>query len=427
MPTIKLSNSVVAKLPHPASGQVIYYSDSVRGLGVRVTPTAKTYIAENWRERKKARFTLGLASQITLDIARAKATEIFAKLNRGDDPREEKRKNAIESKTLRELFEEYLAHSDLKARTIYDYRRLMYGVTPRSTGEPALTGYLSPWLDLPFLKINREMVGNLHAQIGARSPAQANYAMRLLRCLFYYGMDHYRNIDGQPFVHDNPVRALRKGWYKIGRKQSLVRVHQLKPWFNAILCLDNNAPNAKGDTMRDLLITIVLTGLRRGEATRLTWSDIDLDGRILTVRDTKNRDVHSLPLGNYLLSLLEMRRERHAPKKETERVFDVVEPKRAIENVHRSCGIKFSIHDLRRSFSTFAESLDVPHYTLKRLLNHRVKDVTGGYVQIDLERLREPMQRIENFILTNAGVMYRTSRQQVGKTLRMSKKIQHLR
>jgi hypothetical protein len=33
----------------------------------------------------------------------------------------------------------------------------MYGVTPRHTGELPLTGYLSPWLDLPFLKITREV------------------------------------------------------------------------------------------------------------------------------------------------------------------------------------------------------------------------------------------------------------------------------
>ena len=35
------------------------------------------------------------------------------------------------------------------------------------------------------------------------------------------------------------------------------------------------------------------------------------------------------------------------------------------------CGVKFTLHDLRRTFITVAESLDIPHYALKRLLNHR--------------------------------------------------------
>jgi len=69
-------------------------------------------------------------------------------------------------------------------------------------------------------------------------------------------------------------------------------------------------------------------------------------------------------------------------------------------------GIEFSFHDLRRTFITIAESLDISHYALKRLLNHKDNsDVTAGYIILDIERLREPMerisQRIESFIKCN--------------------------
>ena len=58
-------------------------------------------------------------------------------------------------------------------------------------------------------------------------------------------------------------------------------------------------------------------------------------------------------------------------------------------------GIKFRCHDLRRTFITIAESLDIPHYALKALLNHSMgNDVTGGYVVMSVDRLREPMQRV---------------------------------
>jgi len=41
-------------------------------------------------------------------------------------------------------------------------------------------------------------------------------------------------------------------------------------------------------------------------------------------------------------------------------------------------GIKFCCHDLRRTFITITENLDIPHYTLKALLNHsKGNDVTG--------------------------------------------------
>ena len=63
-------------------------------------------------------------------------------------------------------------------------------------------------------------------------------------------------------------------------------------------------------------------------------------------------------------------------------------------------------HDLRRTFATIAESLDVPSYALKALLNHKSgNDVTGGYLVITTERLRDPMQKIESYILKAAGIV----------------------
>ena len=63
-------------------------------------------------------------------------------------------------------------------------------------------------------------------------------------------------------------------------------------------------------------------------------------------------------------------------------------------------GITFTLHDLRRTFITVAESLDIPAYALKRLLNHKMSnDITAGYIITDVERLRMPMQRITDYML----------------------------
>jgi integrase len=85
-------------------------------------------------------------------------------------------------------------------------------------------------------------------------------------------------------------------------------------------------------------------------------------------------------------------------------VGPLAEPKRQIEKVIVASGVQFSCHTLRRTFATIAESLDIPYYALKRLLNHKVADVTGQhYTVITVERLREPMQKITDFILKAAG------------------------
>ncbi len=59
-------------------------------------------------------------------------------------------------------------------------------------------------------------------------------------------------------------------------------------------------------------------------------------------------------------------------------------------HVIQNSGVRFMIHDLRRTFITIAESLDISAYALKRLLNHKMNnDVTAGHIIIDAERLRD--------------------------------------
>ncbi len=68
-------------------------------------------------------------------------------------------------------------------------------------------------------------------------------------------------------------------------------------------------------------------------------------------------------------------------------------------------GVAFRLHDLRRTFITVADRLHISPYTLKRMVNHKVRgDVTGWYIVADVEQLGEPMQRITDYLLTAAGV-----------------------
>jgi hypothetical protein len=63
------------------------------------------------------------------------------------------------------------------------------------------------------------------------------------------------------------------------------------------------------------------------------------------------------------------------------------------------------LHDLRRTFITVADRLDMSAFAIKRLVNHKTSsDVTDGYIVIDAERLRGPMQRVTDYLLRTAGV-----------------------
>jgi integrase len=135
---------------------------------------------------------------------------------------------------------------------------------------------------------------------------------------------------------------------------------------------------------------------------------VDLKAKTLTILDTKNHDTHTLPLSSYLYELLLNRFQN----KINDYVFPgkgasghIIEPRKQMANVTKLSGIHFTVHDLRRTFITIAEGLDISSYALKRLMNHKMNgDITAGYIVTDVERLRKPMQQINDYFLKCMGI-----------------------
>ena len=83
----------------------------------------------------------------------------------------------------------------------------------------------------------------------------------------------------------------------------------------------------------------------------------------------------------------------------------MIEPKRQLAKIIEETGGPFTMHDLRRTFITITESLDISSFAVKALINHKMgDDVTSGYIQLTPERMRKPMQYVTDFILKSAGV-----------------------
>ena len=141
----------------------------------------------------------------------------------------------------------------------------------------------------------------------------------------------------------------------------------------------------------------------------LRWENVDLVARTLHLPRTKNGDPLHLPLSSFLVDLLAERKKQAG---ESPYVFPgpgkqghLMETKKFLLRVSAGSGVTFTLHDLRRTFITIAESLDVPYYALKRLLNHRANgDVTGGYIVVNAQRLRGPVEQVAARILELADV-----------------------
>jgi hypothetical protein len=165
--------------------------------------------------------------------------------------------------------------------------------------------------------------------------------------------------------------------------------------------------------VKDYLLLLLFTGLRREEGLSLAWSQVDLRAKTLTVPDPKNRQPHVLPLSDFLHDLLA---QSDLERTDSAFVFPgggvkgyLNEPRKQMQKVIEEPNIAFTLHDLRRTFITVAESLDISAYALKRLANHKMaNDVTAGYIISDVQRLREPMRRITDFLLASMNAVTNT-------------------
>jgi integrase len=402
---MKITKLAVDKLPTPVAvidnrtAQKRYYDDTIKGFGVRVTSGGtKAFFVEKLVYSKLRRITLGRYPELTVELARREAQKLLGQIATGIDPVAEKKAAKKRLLTLKEVFEDYKkARKSLKQTTLTDYERIMYEA-------------FSDWQSKPLLDISKDMIAKRHTKFGERSKARANLAMRFLRALFNFAAGEYEDGKGRSLILENPVKRLShtRAWYRIERRQTVIKSHKLPAWYEAVIQVRDERSTGKSAALRDYFLLIIFTGLRREEAARLTWDQVDLKAKTLTIADTKNHLPHILPLSDFLFNLLTLRKD-HAVSNYVfpgdGRAGYIVEPRKVMKKIIEKAEISFTLHDLRRTFITVAEGLDISAYALKRLLNHKMnQDVTAGYIVMDVERLREPMQMISKHLLKLMGV-----------------------
>ncbi|MBP6057819.1 MAG: integrase family protein [Nitrosomonas sp.] len=395
--TQKLTKTFVDSIPYPERGQAFYRDSEIKGFGLRVGATTKVYIAESKVNGSSVRVTIGKHGIYTTEQARSQAKELLLMMSKGINPNDQAREQKTRSMTLQHVFQDFLtARKALKPRTIYDYSRIM-------------STYLSDWNSKAITDITKDMIAKRHTELGKTSQAQANLTMRFLRALFNFAAGQYEDNKGQALLPDNPVKRLSqtRAWYRVERRQTVIKPHELESWFQAVMNLKNDATSQNRETIRDYLLLVIFTGLRKEEAASMIWENIDLRAKTLKVTDTKNHLDHTLPLSDFIYDLLQQRKVIAV----NEYVFQrsdgqghIIEQRKQMAKVIKESGVSFTIHDLRRTFLTVAESLDISAYAVKRLANHKMSnDITAGYIVADVERLRQPMQKITDYILKSAG------------------------
>jgi integrase len=374
----KLTKSVIDSLPIPNNGRITYWDTELKGFCIRVSRTAKTYYAKKRVMGKPRWVKIGEHGLLTPDEARKEALNILSDLNKGVDVNKQKAQDRIRGITLKEAIDEYFTSKP----------QLREG--SKRTYECLLNEWLPDWMDKPIEEINKNTVAKRHLKIASeRSEVSANNVMRTFRAIY----NHAQAVsDGA--LPENPTKILSRSrqWFHVGRRQTIIKEHQLKAWHEAVKAYSNPVAS-------DALLLLLLTGCREKEVLTLRWEDVDMTGLTFTICAdvAKNHREHTLPMSNAIFDIF----NRRLALRENEWVFPGQGPKghlceirRAVEAVMKKSKVKFCIHDLRRTFTSIAEQ-EVSYAILKRLLNHYTgNDVTAGYLIIPVDQLRAPIQRV---------------------------------
>jgi integrase len=174
---------------------------------------------------------------------------------------------------------------------------------------------------------------------------------------------------------DNPVRGVKRT--PDGKRERFLTDAEYRALGDALRAADTWPPAVA------CIRFVALTGWRRGEATGLTWGEVDMERQSAVLAETKSgRSIRPLPKAALaiLRAMEPHRREGSGPDA---LVFPPTHGATlAFPQYWRRLGMPAdtSAHTLRHSFASVAASLGMSGLTIAALLGHRSGTVTEGYV-----------------------------------------------
>lgn len=415
----------LAALPLPEAGKrVVYYDEggarSVPGLQVRVSSTGtKTFsVLRRVSGGSPERVTLGNWPKLALKEARKLAREVMNNLAEGISRTAEKKADKVKQAqvpTLAAAVEDYVTSvtkkgsgKHLKPRTQSDYRRMVASGKPKAKGGQTLDGELFTLASLPITDITADHIKTLYNDIRKeRGDRRAAYAVTVLRAVLTrknitvkgdpfgketHGEDHYDlpTHQGKP----KPIKKSYLGaWWNMAGKAGTGEVGGSKlaaDYYRFRLLTGTREVEVLGDNYGNKPIKV---------------GDVDLKDASIELKDTKNRENHTLYLSRQALEIVQ---RNVKDKKPDDPLFPVGDPRKTLKAINKAAGLgELAVqgHDLRDTFITVAKSL-VSYYVLKKLANHKIQssDVTGtSYAEVDEDELRAGWQLVADAIEARAA------------------------
>jgi len=360
---LRLTDLAIRKLATPTTGQVTYWDVSTPGFGLRCSQKSKSYVVMFGTKRRLK--TLGRHPALALADARKQAKQLQA-IQLTADP------GLVEYayEHTRDIYLDECAKR-LRPSTLEAYSMYLHQIT----------------FSEPMHKISR---GNVLKAIRdyTSSRSSQNYAFTSFKVFFNWAV---RN----QYLDSNPLASVGRPNKPTSRERVLSE-HEL-----AALLLHTAGQRSR---YHDIVSLLALTGQRRGEIAALQWSEIDTDSLRLESYRTKNKRQHWLPLGQtatHLIETIDGGSRYVFGTAELDRPFSGWA--RAQRRLLKETGLDhFTLHDLRRTYSTMHAQLGTPIHVTERLLNHVTGTISGVAAVYNRysyqDEMREAVAQYDDFI-----------------------------
>ncbi|PSJ18446.1 tyrosine-type recombinase/integrase [Nitrosomonas supralitoralis] len=381
---INFTKIIIDALPTPSPGKRDTYHDKeTSGLQLRVTSSGiKTFsVYRRIKGGDPERITLGRYPDMKIEQARREALRIAFEISDGKNPAEVKRGKKAEL-TFADLFCEYLErHSKPSKRTWREDESKYKTYLEESLGRKKLS------------IIDRRDIALIHSSITkAGHDITANRVLALVSSIFGWAIS-------AGLWEFNPAIGIKRNKEK--SRDRFIQGDELPRFFEAVAKEENEA-------IRDYVLMSLLTGARRSNVLSMRWQDINFNRAEWRIEETKNGTPQTVALSPEALEILQNRK----PSDNAIFVFPgsgkaghLMEPKKGWKRILESAGIEnLRIHDLRRTLGSWQAKTGASMAIIGKSLNHKNQNTTAIYARLDLDPVRDSVNKATSAMLTAAGL-----------------------
>jgi integrase len=407
----KINNTLLATLK-PATAPFEVNDTDLKGFGLRIQTTGVMSYFVRYRLRgKQTRIVIGRTSEFTPAQARDAARSMLAGINLGTSPLDD-RKPVQEAKTLGKFITDDFgpwAKSNRKAAES-SLARLHRNFDAQ---------WDKPLTDLNALAIEKWRQLRLNHPIRAAKKATVNRDLAALKAAISKAVE-WGYLEQHPL---SKVRASKEDsagivrylsdaervalFSALAQRESAKKLERANA--NAWRCergyppLPSLADQAFCDHLQPCIVLSLNTGLRQGELLSLTWADVNLVGKQLTIKgeNAKSGKTRHVAINSDAMAALNDWRKQSPASNIL--VFPgakgkkIVEIKTAWARLLRDAKIeKFRWHDMRHDFASRLVMAGVDLNTVRELLGHADLKMTLRYAHLAPEHKATAVEKLVN-------------------------------